>query len=113
MSTNPVTGLFWAPREGPAALCARASCRVRLVVRGRRRERLRDNTDLWQDLGMAWHVAQVNIGRLRAPVDDPLVADFVAGLDRINALADGAPGFVWRLQTEDGNATAIRPVDDD
>jgi hypothetical protein len=62
---------------------------------------------------MQWHLAQVNIGRLRAPVDDPLIADFVAGLDRINALADGAPGFVWRLQTEDGNATAIRPIDDD
>jgi hypothetical protein len=60
-----------------------------------------------------WHLAQVNIGRLRAPVDDPLIADFVAGLDRINALADVATGFVWRLQTEDGNATAIRPVRDD
>ena len=62
---------------------------------------------------MEWHLAQVNIGRLRAPVDDPLIVDFVAGLDRVNALADSAPGFVWRLQTEDGNATAIRPVDDD
>ena len=58
---------------------------------------------------MDWHLAQVTIGRLRAPVDDPLIADFVAGLDRINALADAMPGFVWRLQTEDGNATAIRP----
>jgi hypothetical protein len=62
---------------------------------------------------MLWHLAQVNIGRLRAPVDDPLIADFVAGLDRINALADLATGFVWRLQTEDGNATAVRPVEDD
>jgi hypothetical protein len=62
---------------------------------------------------VVWHLAQVNIGRLRAPVDDPLIADFVAGLDRINALADRAPGFVWRLQTEEGNATAIRPVDED
>ena len=62
---------------------------------------------------MEWHLAQVNIGRLRARVDDPLIADFVANLDRINALADAAPGFVWRLQTEDGNATAIRPADDD
>jgi len=60
-----------------------------------------------------WHLAQVNIGRLRAPVDDPLIADFVAGLDQINALADRAPGFVWRLQTEAGNATAVRPVEDD
>jgi len=62
---------------------------------------------------MRWHLAQVNIGRLRAPVGDPLIADFVAGLDRINALADHAPGFVWRLHTEDGNATAVRPVEGD
>jgi hypothetical protein len=62
---------------------------------------------------MEWHLAQVNIGRLWAPVDDPLIAEFVAGLDRINALADRATGFVWRLQTEDGNATAVRPVEDD
>ncbi len=69
--------------------------------------------DPCQDPGVEWYLAQVNVGRLRAPVDDPLIADFVAGLDRINALADRAPGFVWRLQTADGNATAIRPVDDD
>jgi hypothetical protein len=62
---------------------------------------------------MSWHLAQVNIGRLRAPVDDPLLADFKNALDRINALADGTPGFVWRLQTEEGNATALRPVEDD
>lgn len=62
---------------------------------------------------MEWHLAQVNIGRLRAPVDDPMITDFVGALDRINALADEAPGFIWRLQTEDGNATAVRPVDDD
>lgn len=62
---------------------------------------------------MPWHLAQVNIGRLRAAIDDPLIAEFVAGLDRVNALADAAPGFVWRLQTEEGNATSVRPVDDD
>jgi len=60
-----------------------------------------------------FHLAQVNIGRLRGPLDTPLLADFVAALDPINALADGSPGFVWRLQTEDGNATAIRPFEDD
>jgi hypothetical protein len=60
-----------------------------------------------------WHVAQVNIGRLRAPVGDPLVAEFVDALDGINALADSSPGFVWRLQTEEGNATAVRPVEGD
>ena len=37
------------------------------------------------------------------------MAEFVANLDRINALAERTPGFVWRLQTEEGNATAIRP----
>lgn len=41
------------------------------------------------------------------------MADFVADLDRINALADTAPGFVWRLQTDDGDATALRPLGDD
>src|SRR5262245_39517328 len=60
-----------------------------------------------------FHLAQVNIGRFRAPIDDPLIAGFRAQLDPINALADRSPGFVWRLQTEDGNATAIRPYDDE
>jgi Domain of unknown function (DUF3291) len=60
-----------------------------------------------------WHLAQVNIGRLRAPVDDPLIADFVAALDRINALADESPGFVWRLQSDIGNATDIQPTEDE
>ena len=62
---------------------------------------------------MDHHLAQVNIGRFLAPPDDPLIADFMAGLDPINAVADAAPGFVWRLQTEDGNATSIRPDADD
>ena len=60
-----------------------------------------------------FHLAQVNIGRLRAPIDDPSMAGFKNQLDPINALADATPGFVWRLQTEDGNATAIRPYADD
>jgi heme-degrading monooxygenase HmoA len=60
-----------------------------------------------------YHLAQLNIGRIRGPMDSPIMADFVARLDAVNALADAAPGFVWRLQTEDGNATAIRPYDDD
>jgi hypothetical protein len=58
-------------------------------------------------------VAQVNIGRLIAPLDSPQLADFVAALDPVNAVADGAPGFVWRLQTEDGNATALRAFEED
>ncbi len=59
------------------------------------------------------HIAQVNIARMKAPLDDPLMADFVARLDEINALADHSPGFVWRLQTPEGNATYLRPYDDD
>jgi Domain of unknown function (DUF3291) len=58
-------------------------------------------------------LAQVNIGRLLAPLDSPATADFVAALDPVNAVADAAPGFVWRLQTEDGNATAIRAFERD
>jgi hypothetical protein len=53
-------------------------------------------------------LAQVNVARLRAPLDSPELADFVAALDPVNAAADDAPGFVWRLQTEDGNATSVR-----
>ena len=58
-------------------------------------------------------IAQVNIARALAPIDDPLMADFVAQLDTINVLADASPGFVWRLQTEAGDATALQPYDDD
>jgi heme-degrading monooxygenase HmoA len=59
------------------------------------------------------HLAQVNVARLVAPLDAPELADFVANLEPVNALADTAPGFVWRLQTEDGNATLVRVLDDD
>ena len=57
---------------------------------------------------MSHVLAQVNIARLRAPLESPALADFVAALDPVNAAADAAPGFVWRLQTEDGNATSVR-----
>jgi Domain of unknown function (DUF3291) len=62
---------------------------------------------------MAWELVELNVGRLRAPLDDPLVADFVDNLERINGLGDASPGFVWRLQTEDGDATAVRAFDDE
>lgn len=55
---------------------------------------------------------QINIGRLVAPIDDPRIAEFVAQLEPINALADSAPGFVWRLQSSSGNATDIAYNDD-
>jgi hypothetical protein len=60
-----------------------------------------------------FHLAQVNIGRIRAPIEDPIMEGFRTQLDTINALADSTPGFVWRLQAEEGNAMAIRPVADD
>jgi|SRR3954454_12806252 hypothetical protein len=58
-------------------------------------------------------LAQVNIMRLRAPLDSPELAAFVAALDPVNALADLAPGFVWRLKTDEGNSTALRIFEDD
>ena len=58
------------------------------------------------------HVAELNVGRTVAPIDDPALADFVDNLERINALGDASPGFVWRLQDEFGAATTIRAYDD-
>jgi hypothetical protein len=55
----------------------------------------------------------MNVARLRAPLDSPQLADFVDALDRINAIADSSRGFVWRLQDEAGNATALRPMGED
>lgn len=54
-----------------------------------------------------YQIAQLNIATLKAPIDSPQLSDFVANLDRINALAEASPGFVWRLQTEEGDATGI------
>ncbi|MCU1485946.1 MAG: hypothetical protein JWN67_2692 [Actinomycetia bacterium] len=57
-------------------------------------------------------LAQLNIGRAAAPLDSEQLRDFMENLDPINALAEASRGFVWRLQTEDGNATAIKAWDD-
>lgn len=58
-------------------------------------------------------LAQVNIARMKGTIDSPVMADFVANLDRINALAENSPGFVWRLKDEDNNATSMKIYDDD
>jgi len=58
-------------------------------------------------------LAQLNIGVIRGPMDSPVMAEFAANLERINAVAEATPGFVWRLQTEEGDATAIRPFDNE
>jgi hypothetical protein len=60
----------------------------------------------------AFELAQVNFGRLLAPLDSPMVRDFVDNLDRINAVADASPGFIWRLMGEGGDATDLSPPDD-
>jgi hypothetical protein len=60
-----------------------------------------------------YQLAQVNVGIIRGPMDSPVMADFAASLDRINAVADSSPGFVWRLQTEEGDATSIRPFENE
>jgi hypothetical protein len=59
------------------------------------------------------HLAQLNVGRLRAPMDDPSIDDFRENLTPINALAEASPGYVWRLQDESGNATGIKVFDDE
>ena len=61
---------------------------------------------------MSHHLAQINIARMLHPIDDVRMAEFVAQLDPINALADAAPGFVWRLQSSSGNATDVAYSDD-
>jgi len=59
------------------------------------------------------HLAQVNVAIPLQPLESPLLAEFVAGLEPVNALADASPGFVWRLQDESGDATAIRAFEDE
>jgi uncharacterized protein DUF3291 len=58
------------------------------------------------------HIAQLNVGRPLHALDDPRMAGFMDNLDRVNAIAERSPGFVWRLKDESNNATALRPFDD-
>jgi heme-degrading monooxygenase HmoA len=59
------------------------------------------------------HLAQINIGRMKGPLDGPVMAGFVARLDDLNALAERSDGFVWRMQGEAGNNTYLRPYEDE
>ena len=63
-------------------------------------------------MSQKYQLAQCNIGRARGPMDGPIMEGFAARLADINALADGAPGFVWRLQSDAGNATDIQAFED-
>jgi uncharacterized protein DUF3291 len=71
------------------------------------------SNDSRADAGDGWELAQVNIALPREPLDSELLSDFVAALDPVNAAADAAPGFVWRLQTEEGDSTEVRGFGDD
>ena len=62
---------------------------------------------------MGHHIAEINIAQAKDTMDSKTMADFVARLDEINALAESAPGFVWRLKTEDNNALSLRPFEDE
>jgi uncharacterized protein DUF3291 len=57
------------------------------------------------------NLAQYNIGRIRKPLDHPDVAEFIAALDPINALAEGSPGFIWRLQDAEGQSSSYVEVE--
>lgn len=59
-----------------------------------------------------YRLAQLNIATMRTPLESPEMADFVNNLDRINQLAENSPGYVWRLETGEGDATALRPFGD-
>jgi hypothetical protein len=60
-----------------------------------------------------YQLAQINVAALKAPLDSPVLKDFVDNLERINALAESSPGFVWRLVGDGNDATSLRPLGDD
>lgn len=64
-------------------------------------------------MNRTYHLAQVNIAKALAPLESPVMQGFVAQLARINQLAEASPGFVWRLQTDEGDATALKPYEDE
>ena len=59
-----------------------------------------------------YQLAELNVAELKAPLDSPQLKDFVDNLDRINALAEGSPGFIWRLKGDGNDATGLRPMGD-
>ncbi|MGW8883998.1 DUF3291 domain-containing protein [Streptomyces sp. NPDC055749] len=66
-----------------------------------------DSTDAPNTERSSHELAQVNIARLKFPLDSPELKDFMDGLDPVNAVADAADGFVWRLESDSGNATDV------
>lgn len=86
----------------------------RLVLTRRITERIRSfraNRRIRREIRMsAYELAQLNIATMKEPLDSPVMADFVANLDRINSLAETSPGFVWRLKGDGNDATSLRPL---
>lgn len=62
---------------------------------------------------MPMHLAQLNVARMVAPLDSPVMADFVANLERINRIAETTPGFVWRLKGGDGPTDTVPDANDE
>jgi len=61
----------------------------------------------------SYQLAQLNIANMKYAIDSPEMSDFVVNLERVNKLAEESPGFIWRLQTEEGDATSIRSFGSD
>lgn len=60
-------------------------------------------------MAKGFELAQINVAVFRKPKDDPANLDFMNALDRVNAAAENAAGFIWRLQDESGNSTSFNP----
>lgn len=97
MGSTPITS---TKDSGPPPIPSRAGARRRCRSCGWSRS----------FAGVHHHLAQLNVARLRAPLDHSDSADFVAGLDSINALAEASAGFVWRLTDEDGQSSSFVPL---
>ena len=61
----------------------------------------------------SYHLVQSNVAQMLGPIEDPVMAGFVERLEPLNALADASPGFVWRYQTDEGDATEVRVFNDE
>lgn len=68
--------------------------------------------DLQDCLAMNYQLAQLNIAKFQLPMEHPDNADFVNNLDRVNAIAESQPGFIWRLVGEGNNAMDVQAFSD-
>ena len=66
---------------------------------------------LYQNQCMAFHLAQANIAQFKAPLDDPIMKEFVDFIEPVNKLAEESPGFVWRLTDDAGRSSSYITTD--